>query len=670
MKKFKIKKLLGVAIMTLALVVSSLSFMGAAQVSVNQSDVMGPYRIAKESGEIATRIMVGQTMLPIQLQAHGYANAVLNVPPTWAVTIGELPAGVYLNAETGEISGTPTILGTSVFHVSAGNAGGSITERFVIHVVPSENAVADAVLVDGVDTYNHNTVSVTGGANVSFDLQLCQNATSFEVVMSDTLSEWLDFETNVTVVGGNLVWDRLVTFSGNAPIVTSDTPSEFVFAVVSSNGTYTSTKTIAIFVNRESRIEVTPSLSVENFFEDETPSVVFTNYGTLNKADVIFEVTNNGIDWVELSTVTSWAVGSWTISARLCETNTTHEFSAPVKAAFEVYERVIDVAPVITTSTNNSAFTRNLGSFSFAFAATGNPTPTWFIDPPAQIAGDFTFNSTTGLLEGTFNTVGRWYFAVRVENFAGYDERVFVINVSQATQNLPDPVVGLGWYNRNNTTFRTEITRGVETNIDFIVTAGGNHNDIVFSLAVGTLPEGFAWCDTYNGRLIATPTERGVHTFVIRAANERNSVTQAFVIDVANPAVTGHSIQMFGWTYGAVGAGTAQQPTMIGLPSGVSQDEIVYDFRKEGATSWVSWAEADFTVGNWTVRATFDGNDEYAGFVVTNTFTIDSASGSNLGVILGGTIGGLVFLGLVGLALLWFLKRRKSKEKEPIDATA
>jgi len=59
---------------------------------------------------------------------EAYPSATLSAtggrsPYTWAVTSGSLPAGLALNAGTGEISGTPTTAGTSSFTVRVTDAG-------------------------------------------------------------------------------------------------------------------------------------------------------------------------------------------------------------------------------------------------------------------------------------------------------------------------------------------------------------------------------------------------------------------------------------------------------------------------------------------------------------------------------------------------------------------
>src|SRR5690606_1713586 len=57
-----------------------------------------------------------------------------NNPAAFAVTDGDLPSGLELNEETGEISGTPTSTGVYAFEVTATNDFGDGSGNFVITV--------------------------------------------------------------------------------------------------------------------------------------------------------------------------------------------------------------------------------------------------------------------------------------------------------------------------------------------------------------------------------------------------------------------------------------------------------------------------------------------------------------------------------------------------------
>lgn len=56
---------------------------------------------------------------------------------TWAVTDGQLPAGLHISSTTGLISGTPHHPGTATITITAGNAAGHDTRSYTLEVVSS-----------------------------------------------------------------------------------------------------------------------------------------------------------------------------------------------------------------------------------------------------------------------------------------------------------------------------------------------------------------------------------------------------------------------------------------------------------------------------------------------------------------------------------------------------
>ena len=89
------------------------------------------------------------------------------VPITWSID-GGLPAGLSLNADTGEISGTPTADGTAKFTVKAENSAGSDTKELSITITkaaPTEHTVT--VTNDGNGTASASSTSATAGTEIT-----------------------------------------------------------------------------------------------------------------------------------------------------------------------------------------------------------------------------------------------------------------------------------------------------------------------------------------------------------------------------------------------------------------------------------------------------------------------------------------------------------------------
>ena len=102
-------------------------------------------------------------------------------PITWSID-GGLPAGLSLNADTGEISGTPTADGTAKFTVKATNSAGSDTKELSITIAKAAPA--------------EYTVTVTSGGNGTASASPAKAVAGAEITLSATpdkgyhLKEW------------------------------------------------------------------------------------------------------------------------------------------------------------------------------------------------------------------------------------------------------------------------------------------------------------------------------------------------------------------------------------------------------------------------------------------------------------------------------------------------
>ena len=88
----------------------------------------------------ATAPAITTASLPGGVVGTAYSQALTatgTAPITWGIDSGLLPDGLTLNAATGVISGTPTVVNTFTFIVKAANAAGNDTKTFSVVIIPT-----------------------------------------------------------------------------------------------------------------------------------------------------------------------------------------------------------------------------------------------------------------------------------------------------------------------------------------------------------------------------------------------------------------------------------------------------------------------------------------------------------------------------------------------------
>ena len=142
--------------------------LGTSNFTVMVSDSAKPAGTATQALSITTELVVAMASLPGGTVGTAYSQTLAasgGTPPyTWMITVGALPAGLFLNAATGVISGTPTTLGTSNFTVmvsDSANPAGTATQALSI---TTELAVTTTSLPGGtvLSAYNQ-TLAASGG---------------------------------------------------------------------------------------------------------------------------------------------------------------------------------------------------------------------------------------------------------------------------------------------------------------------------------------------------------------------------------------------------------------------------------------------------------------------------------------------------------------------------
>jgi len=165
----------------------------ACSLAVTQSTV-----IVITSGSPLPAATLNAVYTPVQLTQTG------GTTPTWSVTVGSLPTGLSLSSG-GLLSGTPTVLGTSTFTVSAVEAAHTTgTKVFALSVLP--------VLAPGTQqiAFRDGTILTVGEGCAATILNGATGGASTSVSPFYTLSQTLDLAAKSAPPAGTLI-------AGNAP---------------------------------------------------------------------------------------------------------------------------------------------------------------------------------------------------------------------------------------------------------------------------------------------------------------------------------------------------------------------------------------------------------------------------------------------------------------------
>lgn len=148
---------------------------------------------------------------------------------TFAVTSGSLPAGLDLNTNAGVISGTPTIVGTNTFIVTATDANGcSGSSSYTVLIGCPAITIGPANLADGTTNASYLQTNTASGGIAPYTF----------VVTSGSLPAGLNLNTNSGVVSGMPTSVGTNTFTVTATDTNGCTGNSS-YTMVIANGTNT-----------------------------------------------------------------------------------------------------------------------------------------------------------------------------------------------------------------------------------------------------------------------------------------------------------------------------------------------------------------------------------------------------------------------------------------------
>ena len=154
------------------------------------------------------------------------------VPITWSIDSGNLPAGLSLNKDSGEISGTPTADGTAKFTVKAENSVGSDTKELSITI--TKDAPAEFTITVKTDGNGTGTATPsTAAAGTEITLTATPNK-GYHFKEWEVISGGVTIENNKFLMPNDNVEVKAI-FEKDAP----PAPTDPAKPSISVTGTYT-----------------------------------------------------------------------------------------------------------------------------------------------------------------------------------------------------------------------------------------------------------------------------------------------------------------------------------------------------------------------------------------------------------------------------------------------
>ncbi len=422
-------------------------------------------------------------------------------PYSFSTNSSVLPPGMVLNAVTGVLSGTPSVVGNYSFLVTVIDSQENSAERtFFINV--SETVSAPTIITASplpeatLGTFYTQSLVVSGG----------KSPYSFSI-LSGVLPPGLMLDTSSGVISGT------PSQSGNFT---------FVVGVIDSlEGS--SNKSFVLRVSQAISI-TTSELPVGTVGEPYPGTEIVVSGGA---APYLFTSLGNFPPGLSLNSETGVIGGTPTQSGVFA-------FSVLVFDSNERSARrdfTISIGAGLRFRTTSPLPSGQVGeSYDRTLEVEGGRAPYQFQLISGSLPAGITL-SATGRLQGTPNAPFDGSFTVRATD-SGQPmlsvERQFRLQIAVAliisTQSLPPAIVG-------------------QTYSQIIAVSGGT-TPYTFEVSNGTLPPGILLART-NGTLSGTPTALGTFPFTVRVADtEGRSGTQALTLEVRPAPVTGATVTL------------------------------------------------------------------------------------------------------------------------------
>ncbi len=437
---------------------------------------------------------------------HQTLQATGGVPPySWSIASGSLGAGLNLSA-SGEISGTPTTPGTSVFVVQVTDAAAqTATRTLAIQIKPADKLAPFGAL----ETPDHrstlsNTATGTGWAldnvgvvavEVLVDGQKVADAT-YGLNRPDIGAAWGGFP-NAAHSGFSFTFDTTKLNNGEHSLVVRVSDAAGNVTLIGARTIITANRVFAIVTSDLPRGKKGEAYTAQLQAANGAPPYTWTLASGSLPAGLSLNASG-------LISGTPSVFGNFTVTVRATD-------SAGKQAAAAFTLTILpDIEPLRVISSGDLA--NGLTGVDYnqqLFFAGGRPPVQWALASGALPPG-LTLNATSGIISGRPTQAGTFTFTARV--------------VDQDNQNATSSslsiTIQLGPLSVINTGAQTAGRTGADYSLQLI--GNGGALPYRWSLATGGLPPGLA-LNTSTGMISGKPTDVGTFTFTVRITDSTSA---------------------------------------------------------------------------------------------------------------------------------------------------